>query len=292
MNAEPRAQVSPSGKENSPASPAHFPRLGFPLGLILVYWALYLVVGNLEKPYFYGFIYGMASALVFALCFLGWWWFNRGIRRSEKVLGFALIVVGAAIAGKFSDRSINILTLSSVGLPLVVTLAVGWMLLVKKAFISSTWPGFAAVVVLTWSSFLFVRTDGYDSALKSHVSWRWTPTAEQRFLAQKVSDAEAASGARAGVAASVAPSDSVSWAAFRGSDRDGVIHGTKVATDWNTAPPRQLWKHAVGPAWSSLIVIGDRLYTQEQRGPVEAGGLLRRRDRPPDLGTRRCNAFR
>src|SRR5262249_2985345 len=35
------------------------------------------------------------------------------------------------------------------------------------------------------------------------------------------------------------------------------------------APPKLRWRHRVGPAWSSVIVIGDRLYTQEQRGPQE-----------------------
>jgi outer membrane protein assembly factor BamB len=47
-----------------------------------------------------------------------------------------------------------------------------------------------------------------------------------------------------------------------------VVHGTKIATDWTT-PPLQVWRHKIGPAWSSLIVVVDRLYTQEQRGPKE-----------------------
>ena len=60
------------------------------------------------------------------------------------------------------------------------------------------------------------------------------------------------------------------WVEFRGRNRDGVIHSIKIATDWNTIPPRQLWRQRVGPAWSSVIVVGGRLYTQEQRGEQEA----------------------
>src|SRR5262249_31642408 len=56
---------------------------------------------------------------------------------------------------------------------------------------------------------------------------------------------------------------------FRGPDRDGVIHGVTIDTNWDTAPPKRLWRRRVGPAWSSVIVIGDRLFTQEQRGPPE-----------------------
>jgi outer membrane protein assembly factor BamB len=60
------------------------------------------------------------------------------------------------------------------------------------------------------------------------------------------------------------------WPEFRGPNRDGVIAGVHVPTDWGTAPPRPLWRQRVGPAWSSVIVVGERLYTQEQRDKQEA----------------------
>jgi outer membrane protein assembly factor BamB len=48
-----------------------------------------------------------------------------------------------------------------------------------------------------------------------------------------------------------------------------VIPDITIATDWSKSPPRLLWRQPVGPAWSSVIVIGDRLFTQEQRGEQE-----------------------
>jgi outer membrane protein assembly factor BamB len=59
------------------------------------------------------------------------------------------------------------------------------------------------------------------------------------------------------------------WIGFRGTARDGIVHGAGMATDWSRTPPTQIWKRVVGPAWSSVIVIGNRLYTQEQRGEKE-----------------------
>ena len=58
--------------------------LGFLLWLLGIYWAAYFIFTGLDKPYFYGFIYGIASSLIFLLCFLGWWWGNRTLRLWEK----------------------------------------------------------------------------------------------------------------------------------------------------------------------------------------------------------------
>ncbi|HMP08458.1 MAG TPA: PQQ-binding-like beta-propeller repeat protein, partial [Lacipirellulaceae bacterium] len=60
------------------------------------------------------------------------------------------------------------------------------------------------------------------------------------------------------------------WPGFRGAQRDGVVRGTSIRTDWDAAPPVRLWKRRVGPGWSSIVVVGNRLYTQEQRGENEA----------------------
>ncbi len=60
------------------------------------------------------------------------------------------------------------------------------------------------------------------------------------------------------------------WPDFRGENRQGELHGAQIPTDWKAAPPKLLWKQRIGPAWSSLVVLGNRLFTQEQRGKDEA----------------------
>lgn len=56
---------------------------------------------------------------------------------------------------------------------------------------------------------------------------------------------------------------------FLGPDRNGILAGPKLATNWTTQPPKLLWRQPVGAAWSGFAVSGRLAITQEQRGENE-----------------------
>ena len=70
------------------------PRLRFPIGLILVLLgALFFRERNRETPYFYGFIYGIASSLIFYALLSGLVVIqSRNPSRREKLAGIGLIM--------------------------------------------------------------------------------------------------------------------------------------------------------------------------------------------------------
>jgi outer membrane protein assembly factor BamB len=162
-------------------------------------------------------------------------------------------------------------------------------------------------IVLACASWLLLRTDGILGGT-AQLAWRWTPTPEDRLLAQAADEPSAPKAAvepapspAATIAAAppVPASDAkppatlasaeavkpeaiktdaphapavvkaAEWPGFRGPARDGVVRGAAIATDWSASPPVQMWRRPVGPGWSSFAVSGDLLYTQEQRGPDE-----------------------
>jgi outer membrane protein assembly factor BamB len=242
------------------------PRLWPPCAFVLVFWALFFVVGALEKPYFVGFLYSMAAPALLVLLFFGWWWTRRRIPFLERLYCFC-VVVGLIAVAPFCDRSI-LFGLPTTGLPLVLTTWTLWMLVVRKTGLTWNRTGLLAVAALTWASFTLIRIDGIDADLRADTRWRWEPSAEDLFLAEKAHRATATDALLSSSAASLeaTPGD---WTEFRGPQRDGVISGIKIATDWSTTPPKLAWRQRVGPAWSSVIVVGDRLFTQEQRGNQE-----------------------
>ena len=115
------------------------------------------------------------------------------------------------------------------------------------------------------SSNLF-RTDGMWGNFAIALHWRWTPTSEEQLASRDLIDAPAAAAANSSLAEALRDPQ---WPSFRGKEANSRYRGTQLSSDWSTNPPKQLWKSVVGPGWSSFVVAGDWLFTQEQRGVNE-----------------------
>jgi hypothetical protein len=183
----------------------------------------------------------------------------------------------------------------------VMTLGlVAWAVVCGGLAIGARRASMVAAILLSCGLFTLVRTGGVTSdVIGSELHWRWTPTPEERLLARarderpplppattlaenpkpeaakqpalKASTAPAAlpSAPPAAKKEAVAVETAAEWPGFRGPNRDSVIRGVRIETDWSKSPPAAIWRRPIGPGWSSFAVQGDLIYTQEQRGDDE-----------------------
>lgn len=236
---------------------------------------------------------GMLASVIASVIILVWWLFFSRLPWAERVGGIALLAVAIVAVHPFLDPSISGAGMGNLYYIFAVQLAT-LALVIAAVAARAMGAGARRVVVATaivaaCAFWTLVRTDGVTSTNLSGglYHWRWTPTAEQTLLAQAPNEpleltpapAEAPAPAPSDAPAEAeapAPSEAAApaiaragWPGFRGANRDGVIRGVRIATDWAATPPVEVWRRPIGPGWSSFAVDGDLFYTQEQRGEDE-----------------------
>ncbi len=138
-------------------------------------------------------------------------------------------------------------------------------------------PAALACALAGFGFTVLLRNEGMTGEYKLGTHWRWSPSPEAAMLAvtsrtpaPATADKKVSATENKNAGPDTNAVTQAEWPGFRGADRAGHIKGPRISTNWTAHPPRQLWKAAVGPGWSSFAVAGTALFTQEQRGPMEA----------------------
>ena len=225
----------------------------------------------IEMPIALSFFSGVIASALFTLTFLAWWLFTRSVGRTERTAGLLALFVGAATAVALSQQTLGTIGVLYVGLPVAFTVWTIWLLVSRRLSDGPRIVGLVVVLGLCWGYFTLIRMDGLSGDLQANIQWRWKPKAEDLYLAERAAAGKATpEGALAENAAAPLTLQPGDWPALRGANRDGVVHDTRIDTDWQNNPPRLIWRQRVGPAWSSVAIVDGRLFTQEQRGEEEA----------------------
>ena len=154
--------------------------------------------------------------------------------------------------------------------PLTVFLLLLWWTFWSRITWRMRGLGLLIVAGIGASSLVVFRFDEFDGAMIPRFSPRWKPS-KKDLAAEffKSAAANKASAPQENVAdTSLEPTDS-DWPAFRGANRDDVVVGESLRSDWDARPPKQLWKQPIGSGWGAFAVIGHRAWTLEQRGENE-----------------------
>ncbi len=228
--------------------------------LLALLWGLALLPRLFEDPPMVAFMASFFGPLACALGIGVWWLAGSRAERREKIVGAIAVVFFLAL-------TLALLHPTMRGFPIISTVLPWGATAFVFGLTATRWiplPRLTAALVATAIALGFwtlVRMEGVWGDFQTDRSWRWEQTTEERYLAER------GSGTGGAVVGAVGEAD---WPGFRGPERDAVITGLTLSEDWETRPPRVLWRVPVGPGWSSFAVAGRHLFTQEQRGELEA----------------------
>ncbi|MCI0416569.1 PQQ-binding-like beta-propeller repeat protein [bacterium] len=259
-------------------------------------------------------VYGLLGSLGAAVAIILWWLFFSRALWSER-LG-ALAVMALALFATYQFLHISIakgamgMLFWILSIPILTVAFVAWAVLTRRLSNRVRRVTMVLTIFLGCGFWILIRTGGFSGQGENDFAWRWSPTPEDRLLAQEqtippsaVTPApqqevqpqtidqtaetpstatepqtqqaqpkppEQEQTAEATPAAQAVAQKEPEWPGFRGPNRDSIVRGVQINTDWTASPPVEIWRRPIGPGWSSFAVDGDHIYTQEQRGEQEA----------------------
>ncbi|TAK97502.1 MAG: alcohol dehydrogenase [Verrucomicrobia bacterium] len=263
-------ESAPAGS-NSPVKPsASRPLRVWPA----VFLVVLMIVARFVPAYLEGglakyWMVAMMGPMLCCLLLLIWWLAASRATWKERVLGFLGLIAVFALTLALVEPLMRGPGTIYVTLPMGLTaFVIGATWFKKRRPLART----SATLLLAAAGLGFsvlLRNDGMNGEYQLTLHWRWAPTAEAQVLAAR---AKSSAAPKPNVPSNETnlPLATPEWPGFRGADRSGNYPGPMIATNWTEHPPKQLWKVPVGPGWSSFAVAGNLLFTQEQRGPMEA----------------------
>jgi outer membrane protein assembly factor BamB len=209
------------------------------------------------------FVGSMWGPMLCTLLLAAWWLVLGSASRRTRwaAMGLAILLAGvtfALVAANLPTRLFFVMK----GIPAAAGIVAVFLCFAWALPSAVRWGSAVALGVLALSPWLIMEFDGTTGQFALEPHWRWRPNAEQQAVAFDQNRQTPAPTKE--IPATVAAND---WPAFRGPHQDGVVTGVALG-DWST-PPKESWRRPVGSGWSSFCVVGDRFFTQEQRGEEE-----------------------
>lgn len=282
--------------------------------LMLQWLARFVLPVVVPEALSYGVIGGIVGGLLIVLWWAFFSRARWSERVSAILLMILGLFATLRVADKSIATGAQGMLLPLLAIPVLCLAFVGWAIATRRLPDASRRATMVVTILLACGVWALVRTGGLTANFNNDLHWRWTKTPEERLLSE-LGETQAGKGGSGGktmpaplredlrsvTPASKTREESVEksvgiqpvdnpaafppgpakletktkWPGFRGPNRDDVIPGVRISTDWAASPPTAIWRRAVGPGWSSFAVGGDVLYTQEQRGLDEVVACYR-----------------
>jgi outer membrane protein assembly factor BamB len=122
----------------------------------------------------------------------------------------------------------------------------------------------AVEAVLAVGAVSLFRIEGFSGEVIPRLTWRWIPKKDFTIPASALPPQ-----AQADQAIDLTTTTPHDFPRFLGPTGQAMLSGVRLARDWASRAPRQLWRQPIGAGWSGFAVVGRYAVTQEQRGDFE-----------------------
>ena len=183
--------------------------------------------------------------------------FWLGIALVSLTTGLAIWMHVYAVEGDFQNA--NLATFASCGFAFLTLM---WWFIAISGLprLISFLPLVGTVCGL--SIFFYFNRIGYVSGdLVPTFAPRWEKTADEKLEVASIGVAEE------GV--DLVTTSDADFPQFLGPQRNSYLPDVQLARDWDTTPPRELWRQPIGAAWSGFAAVNGYAITFEQRGADE-----------------------
>ena len=211
---------------------------------------------------------------------------NNGPRRLRWKFGLAVVAIGLVatwVAGRMAPDNTNRMIRIFMGVGLTYLALLIWWFFFSGI---KVWIRIVSWIVLTAAmiggAIVSVKNVSFEGDMKPHLQFVWDPPSPseqaQKWLREnapaetasaEVPTAESPNAVTASAANSRIIIADTDWPRYAGWNGNREISEPQCSFDWQAHPPKELWRHPVGDAWSSFAVVGSKQFTQEQRGPLE-----------------------
>ena len=158
-------------------------------------------------------------------------WISDAGHRQDKILLTTMIVIGTIILG------------------------ILWLLFLSEMRRRVKLLALAVIVLGVFLSTNLFQFKGFSGDLVPIFEWRWQESQTTfRPSSENTSDPQMSA---------------TDYPQFLGQNRNGVISTTQLKLDWESSPPKLVWRRPVGAGWSGFAIAGNSAITQEQEDAWE-----------------------
>ena len=158
-------------------------------------------------------------------------WISDAGHRQDKILLTTMIAIGTIILG------------------------ILWLLFLSEMRRRVKLLALAVIVLGVFLSTNLFQFKGFSGDLVPIFEWRWQENQTTfRPSSENTSDPQMSA---------------TDYPQFLGQNRNGVISTTQLKLDWESSPPKLVWRRPVGAGWSGFAIAGNSAITQEQEDDWE-----------------------